>query len=71
MNLYRELNWKVYRFQNKFDLCEIYIELGEKNKLKVKRKHELVNKSDIFVEIKNKDLLPGDIIYLKICKYQC
>ena len=49
-----------------YDLYEREYTLdGEKNKLKVKRKHELVNKSDIFVEIKNKDLLPGDIIYLK------
>ena len=38
---------------------------GEKNKLKVKRKHNLGNSSDFYFEIKNCDLLPGDIIYLK------
>ena len=38
---------------------------GEKNKLKVKRKHKITNGSGFFYEIKNCDLLPGDIIYLK------
>ena len=38
---------------------------GEKKKLKVKRKHKFLNNSDMFYEIKNCDLLPGDIIYLK------
>ena len=38
---------------------------GEKNKLKVKRKHKYENNKDLFYEIKNCDLLPGDIIYLK------
>ena len=38
---------------------------GEKVKLKVKRKHKLLNKSDFYYEINNCDLLPGDIIYLK------
>ena len=37
----------------------------EKKKIKVKRKSKLINNSDIFYEIKNCDLLPGDIIYLK------
>ena len=37
---------------------------GEKNKLKVKRKSKLLNNS-FYYEIKNIDLLPGDIIYLK------
>ena len=36
---------------------------GEKNKLKVKRKYKLEN--NFFYEIKNSDLLPGDIIFLK------
>ena len=36
---------------------------GEKNKLKVKRKYKLEN--NYFCEIKNIDLLPGDIIFLK------
>ena len=38
---------------------------GEKNKLKVKRRHKMANSSTFFYEIKNCDLLPGDIIYLK------
>ena len=38
---------------------------GEKNKLRVKRKNKYMNSSDLFFEIKNCDLLPGDIIYLK------
>ena len=37
----------------------------EKKKIKVKRKSKLINNSDVFYEIKNCDLLPGDIIYLK------
>ena len=36
---------------------------GEKNKLKIKRKHKLEN--NFYFEIKNCDLLPGDIIFLK------
>ena len=38
---------------------------GEKNKLKVRRKYLLKEKNDLFIEIKNIDLLPGDIIFLK------
>ena len=38
---------------------------GEKNKLRVKRKNKYMNSTDLFFEIKNCDLLPGDIIYLK------
>jgi len=38
---------------------------GEKNKLRVKRKNKYMNGTDLFFEIKNCDLLPGDIIYLK------
>ena len=38
---------------------------GEKNKIKVKRKHKFMSNSDLFYEIKNCDLLPGDVIYLK------
>ena len=37
---------------------------GENNKLKVKRKHKLTN-NEFYIEIKNCDLLPGDILYLK------
>ena len=37
---------------------------GEKNKIKVKRKY-LIKNNNFFEEINNKDLLPGDIIYLK------
>ena len=46
-------------FQKEFTLD------GEKNKIKVKRRHKITNNSDFFFEIKNCDLLPGDIIYLK------
>ena len=38
---------------------------GEKNILKVRRKYLLKDKNDLFIEIKNVDLLPGDIIFLK------
>jgi magnesium-transporting ATPase (P-type) len=38
---------------------------GEKYKLKVKRKHKLIHDSNFYYEIKNCDLLPGDIIFLK------
>ena len=38
---------------------------GEKFKLKVKRKHKITNDFDFYFEIKNCDLLPGDIVYLK------
>ena len=37
---------------------------GEKNLIKVKRKHKIDDESKFFYEIKNSDLLPGDIIYL-------
>ena len=46
-------------FQKEFTLD------GEKNKIKVKRRHKITNNSELFYEIKNCDLLPGDIIYLK------
>ena len=38
---------------------------GEKNKLKVNRKYLIKDKNNFYAEIKNEDLLPGDIIYLK------
>ena len=38
---------------------------GEENKIKVKRKHKSTDSNQFFCEIKNCDLLPGDIIYLK------
>jgi len=38
---------------------------GEENKLKVRRNTKLLNDSYFYYEIKNCDLLPGDIIYLK------
>ena len=38
---------------------------GESHKIKVKRNHKLINSPDFFYEIQNRDLLPGDIIYLK------
>ena len=38
---------------------------GEIHKIKVKRKNKIINKSDLFCEIDNNEILPGDIIYLK------
>ena len=38
---------------------------GEENKLKVKRRHKITNNTEFYYEIKNCDLLPGDILYLK------
>jgi magnesium-transporting ATPase (P-type) len=38
---------------------------GEESKIKVKRKYKLVDNNDIFYEINNCNLLPGDIVYLK------
>ena len=38
---------------------------GEKYKIKVKRKHKIVNNTEFYYEINNCDLLPGDILYLK------
>ena len=38
---------------------------GEKHKIRVKRSHKLDDKSELFCEIDNIDLLPGDIIFLK------
>ena len=37
---------------------------GKKNKIKVRRKY-LLKDNNFFIEIKNAELLPGDIIYLK------
>ena len=52
--------------QTIFDLYKREYTLdGEKNKIKVKRRYKLSNNTDLFYEIKNCDLLPGDIIYLK------
>ena len=39
---------------------------GGKNKIKVKRRYKLLNNSKFYYEINNHDLLPGDIIYLKL-----
>ena len=38
---------------------------GEKNKLKVRRKYLLKDNNNFYTEIKNAELLPGDIVYLK------
>ena len=38
---------------------------GEKYKIKVKRKYKLIQDSNFYYEIKNCDLLPGDVIFLK------
>ena len=47
----------IYKKENTID--------GE-NKIKVKRKYLNNDKSDLYYEINNRDLLPGDILYLKI-----
>jgi len=39
---------------------------GDKNKIKVKRKYLLRENSQFYKEINNLDLVPGDVIYLKI-----
>jgi cation-transporting ATPase 13A3/4/5 len=46
----------IYKKENTID--------GE-NKIKVKRKYLNNDKSDLYYEINNRDLLPGDILYLK------
>ena len=38
---------------------------GNETKIKVKRNHLLKNSEDIFIEISPKEILPGDIIFLK------
>ena len=38
---------------------------GEENKIKVKRKHKINESVNFYFEIKNCDLLPGDVIYLQ------
>jgi magnesium-transporting ATPase (P-type) len=38
---------------------------GEENKIKVRRKHKIKGGLDFYYEIKNCELLPGDIVYLK------
>ena len=53
----RQIIYNLYKKEYTLD--------GEKNKIKVKRKHNLSNSSNFYFEIKNSDLLPGDIIYLK------
>ena len=53
-----------------YDLYEREFTLdGEKNMIKVKRKHKLENNTNFYQEIKNCDILPGDIIYLKSNDY--
>ena len=49
--------YDIYKNENTID-CE--------NKIKVKRKYLNNDKSDLYYEINNRDLLPGDILYLKI-----
>ena len=48
-----------------YDLYKNEYTLDGEQKLKVKRKYKFVNDMQNFCEIKNCDLLPGDIIYLK------
>ena len=49
--------YNIYKDENTLD--------GEK-KIKVKRKYLCKDKDNFYIEIENKDLLPGDIVYLKI-----
>ncbi len=46
------------------NLCEEDYTIDGEQNLKVKRNY-LINNNDFYVEIKNKDLLPGDILFLK------
>ena len=48
--------YNIYKKENTLD--------GE-NKIKVKRKYLYKNKNELYIEINNKDLLPGDILFLK------
>ena len=49
--------YNLYKKENTLD--------GEKLKIRVKRSHKFDEKSEIFCNINNIDLLPGDIIFLK------
>ena len=53
----RNIAYKIYKNENTLD--------GE-NKIRVKRKYLLDDSNIFYKEINNQDLLPGDIIYLKI-----
>ena len=53
----KQIIFKLYKKEYTLD--------GEENKIKVKRKYKLVDNDDIFYEINNCNLLPGDIVYLK------
>ena len=53
----RNIAYKIYNNE---------ITLDGKNKIRVKRKYLMEDKNDLFTEINNRDLLPGDIIYLKL-----
>ena len=52
------------KIKKNLDIKDLTLD-GEKNKLKVRRKYLLKDKNDLFIKIKNIDLLPGDIIFLK------
>ena len=53
----RNIAYKTYKNENTLD--------GE-NKIRVKRKYLLDDSNTFYKEINNQDLLPGDIIYLKL-----
>ena len=56
----------LYTKKNIYELYKREFTLdGENNKIKVKRKNKIINKSDLFLEIDNSEILPGDILYLK------
>ena len=53
----RNILYKLYKNENTLD---------GKNKIKVKRKYLMDDQFDYYKEINNQDLLPGDILYLKL-----
>ena len=54
----------IKRIAGKFDNKEYTID-GQQNEIKVKRKYLIKNENDFYIQIKNIDLLPGDILFLK------
>ena len=53
----RNIAYKIYKNENTLD---------GKNKIKVKRKYLMNDQFNFYKEINNQDLLPGDILYLKM-----
>ena len=53
----RNIAYKIYKNENTLD---------GRNKIKVKRKYLMNDQLNFYKEINNRDLLPGDILYLKL-----